>query len=440
MQVSLTATNGLERRLEVALPAQQVSGEVESRLKKLARTVRLKGFRPGKAPFTVVRQQFGDQVHAEVINDLMRTSFAQAVDKEQLKPATGPRIEPIALTPGADLRYAAVFEVMPEVRLAPLESLEVDRPVATVTDADLTAMLESMRRQRPVFTEATRAAQATDRITVDYDGTVDGKPFEGSEGRDVTFVLGAGQVLADFDTAVSGAAAGDTRTVSIAYPENHSAKVLAGKTAEFKLTVKKVEEQSLPPVDEEFCRAYGVEEGGVEALRAEVRASMERELEGVIRNRVRVQIMDQLYKRNPLELPRALVDEAIQELQLDMARRAGIRDAARLPPRENFTEAARQRVALGLIMGEVIRTLGVTLDGARVQARIEDLAAGYPDPEQARRQYLENADALRQVQSAVLEDQAVDAILGSARVTDKPATFKDLTGFGQNEGNTEQTA
>jgi len=433
MQVSLTATNGLERRLEVALPAQQVSGEVETRLKKLARTARLKGFRPGKAPLTVVRKQFGDQVHAEVINDLMRSSFAEAVNQEQLKPAAGPRIEPIALDQGADLKYAAVFEVMPDIKLAPLESLEVEKPSASVTEADLDAMLESMRKQRPVFAEVARPAQTTDRVTVDYDGTVEGQPFEGNEGRDVPFVLGAGQVLADFDTAATGASAGDTRTVTLTYPENHSAKALAGKSAEFKLTVKKVEEQTLPPLDDEFCRAYGVEEGGVEALKTEVRASMERELDSVIRNRVRVQVMDQLYKNNPLELPRSLVDETTQQLQFDMGRRMGVREAAQLPPRENFTEAARQRVALGLIVGEIIRTLDVKLDNALVQARLDDVASGYPNPEEVRRQYLQNPDALRQVQSAVLEDQAVDAILGKAKVTDKPATFKELTGFGQTE-------
>ena len=432
MQVSLTATHGLERRLEVALPAQQVSGEVETRLKKLARTARLKGFRPGKAPLTVVRKQFGDQVHAEVINDLMRSSFADAVTQQQLKPAAGPRIEPLTLgQQGTDLKYAAVFEVMPEVALAPLENLEIERPSASVTDADLDAMLESMRKQRPVFTEVARAAQVTDRVTVDYDGAVEGQAFEGNEGRDVPFVLGAGQVMAEFDTAATGAAAGDIRTVTLSYPENHGSKQLAGKSAEFKLVVKKVEEQTLPPVDDEFCRAYGVEEGGVEALRTEVRASMERELEGVVRNRVRVQVMDQLYKNNPLELPRALLDETIQQLQFDMGRRMGVREAAQLPPRENFTEAARQRVALGLVMGEIIRTLDVKLDAAQVQTRLDDVAAGYPNPEEVRLQYLQNPEALRQVQSAVLEDQAVDAILGKAKVTDKPATFKELTGFGQ---------
>jgi trigger factor len=436
MQVSLTATGGLERRLEVAVPAQAVTSEIEHRLKQLARTSRLKGFRPGKAPLQVVRKQFGEQVRAEVVSDLMRKSFAEAVSKEQLTPAAGPRIEPIALDPGSDLKYAAVFEVMPEVKVAPFGAIQVQRPAATVTDADVDAMLESMRRQRPDFNEVTRPARLTDRVTVDYDGTVSGEAFEGGVGRDVPFVVGSGQVLPEFDAAATGASVGDTHQVSISYPPNHGSKVLAGKTAQFTLTLKKIEEQVLPPIDEAFCRAYGVEEGGIEALRTEVRASMERELASVVRGRVRGQVMEALYRNNPLEVPRALLEEAIQQLQREAGRRAGAREASQLPPREQFLEAARQRVQLGMIMGEIVRSLSLTLDRGRVQQRLDDLVASLPNPEETRRSYLSNADAMRQIESAVLEDQAIDAIVEQASVTDQPSTFRELTGFGQNEATT----
>ena len=241
MQVSLTATGGLERRLEVAVPAQAVTSEIETRLQQLARTARLKGFRPGKVPMPVVRKQFGDQVRAEVVSDLMRKSFAEAVTQEQLTPAASPRIQPIALEPGSDLKFAAVFEVMPDVKVAPFEAIQIQRPAAQVTEADLDAMIESMRRQRPEFKEVARPAQASDRVTVDYDGSLAGEVFEGGEGRDVPFVIGSGQVLPEFDTAATGAAVGETREVTITYPENHGSKALAGKTAQFKLTVKKIE-------------------------------------------------------------------------------------------------------------------------------------------------------------------------------------------------------
>jgi trigger factor len=427
----LTATGGLERRLEVAVPAEHVAKEVEQRLKRLSRTARLKGFRPGKAPFSVVRQQFGEQVHAEVVSDLMRSSFAEAVSQQELKPATGPRIEPITFGPGADLKYAAVFEVLPEIKLKGFDTLTVERPQAEVTEADVDAMVESMRMQKPNFTEVTRPAHATDRVVVDYDGTIDGKPFEGGAGRDVHFIVGSQRVLTELDAAVVGASAGDQRTVQVNYPPNHASKELAGRAAEFAVTVKKVEEMSLPAVDEEFCRAYGVEQGGIEALRAEVRRSMERELALVVRNRLTGQVMDSLYRDYPLDVPRSLVDDAIQRLQIETAQRHGIRDASQLPPRETFEPPARRRVALGMIIGEIVRAEQMTVDRGKVQERLEDIVASYPNADEARSAYLANADAMRQIESAVMEDQVVDLVLARARVNERPSTFRELTGFGE---------
>jgi len=434
MQVSLTSGRGLERRLEVEVPAQRVTTEIEQRLKQISRTVRLKGFRPGKAPITVVRKQFGDQVRAEVVNDLMRTSFVEAVTQEHLKPATGPRIEPIALTPGADLKYAAVFEVLPEIHVKPFTSITVERPTAAVTDADVDAMIESMRRQRAQFLDAQRPARETDQVTIDYDGTLDGQPFEGSEGRDVTFVIGAGRVLAELEQAVTGASSGETRTAAVTYPAGHASKALAGRTAEFTLTVKKVQEQTLPEVDAAFCEAFGVTEGGTEALRVEVRASMERELESVIRGRLRAQVMEALYRDNPLDVPRTLVEESIQRLQVEMAQRIGARDVSQLPPRQQFEEPARRRVALGILVGEIVSSAQLKVDRAQVQARLEELVVSYPNPEEVRRAYLQSPDAMRQIESAVMEDQVVDQILKDARVTERATSFRELTGFGENKG------
>lgn len=439
MQISVTATSGLERRMEIAVPAGDVQREVDSRLQRLSRTARLKGFRPGKAPIAVVRQQFGDQVRAEVVGDLMRSTFAEAVTKEHLTPAAGPRIEPIAVDPGTDLKYAAVFEVMPEVKLKPLESIAVERPTASIEEADIDAMIESMRRQRPDFAAVERPARATDRVTVDYDGRIGGVPFEGGEGRDVNFIIGSGRVIPELEAAVTGASAGETRTASVSYPDSHANQTLAGKTAELSIAVKRVEEQSLPAVNEEFCRAFGVEQGGTEALREEVRRSMQRELDGLVRNRLRAQVMDALYRDNPLELPHALVSDAIVKLQVDMAQRMGVRDVSQLPPRETFEEPARRRVALGVILGEIIRAESLQLDRARVETRLDDLAASYPNVQEARRAYLQNPEAMRQVESAVLEDQAVDAVLARARTTERPMSFKELTGFGPGASGHEES-
>jgi trigger factor len=434
MQVSVSATGGLERRLEVAVPATEVANEVEQRLKQISRTARLKGFRPGKAPLPVVRKQFGEQVHAEVVSDLMRSTFAQAVNQEKLKPAAGPRIEPITMPPGADLKFAAIFEVLPEVRVQPPEGINIEKPAVSVTEADVDAMIESMRRQRPVFTPVERGAQQTDRVILDFQGRLDGRSFEGSDGTDVSIVIGSRQSMPELEEGVKGGVAGEQRTIPVTFPAEHPNKTLAGRTAELHLSIKKVEQQSLPAVDEEFCRAYGVEEGGIPELRAEVRKSMERELADVIRNRVRTQVLDALYRENPIDVPRALVDEQVQQMQIDAARRTGAKDASQIPPRQPFEEPARRRVALGLLMGHIVQAEGIKPDRERVQSRLSDLVASYPNPDEARRAYLQSQDAMRQIESAVLEDQVVDWVAGRAQVTQRPLSFKELTGFGQTEG------
>ena len=436
MQVSLSATGGLERRLEVAVPATEVSSEVEQRLKQISRTARLKGFRPGKAPYSVVRKQFGDQVHTEVVSDLMRSSFAQALSQEKLTPAANPRIESLApISPGSDLKYAAVFEVMPEVKVPSVEGIAIERPSASVTEADIDAMLESMRRQRPVFTAVERPAHDTDRVIIDYQGRIDGKPFEGSDGTEINVIIGSKQSMPELEEGLKGATAGENRTIKVTFPAEHPNKAVAGQTAELQVTIKRVEEQSLPAVDDEFGRAYGVEEGGVEALRTEVRKSMERELTDVIRNRVRGQVLDALYRQNPVDVPRALLEEQVQQLQIDTARRMGVRDASQIPAREPFEEPARRRVALGLLMSQIVQTEQIKLDRERVQTRLGDLVAQYPEPQQdeMRRAYQQNQDAMRQIESAALEDQVVDWVLGRANITDKPMTFKEITGFGQEQ-------
>jgi trigger factor len=432
MQVSLSARGSLERRLEVAVSAAEVSQEFEQRLKKVARSARLKGFRPGKAPLPVIRKQFGEQVHAEVVDHLIRSSLAAALREQNLTPAAGPRIEPIAVAPGADLKYAAVFEVMPDIEVKAPEGSEILRPAAEVGEADVDAMIESMRKQRPVFTAVDREARDTDRVTVDYSGLIEGKPFEGGEAQDVVLVLGTPEARPELQEALKGARAGETRTVTVSFPADLANQALAGKSAELTVTVKQVEEQSLPAVNEEFCKAFGVEEGGVQALRAEVRKSMERELADLIRGRMRTQVLDALHEQNPIDVPRALIEEQVQQMQLEAARQMGVRDVSQLPAREPFEAPARKRAALGLILGQIIRAEGLKVDSAKVQERLEDLAATYPNPEEARAAYQRSREAMRQIESAQLEEQVIDWFLARAKVTDQPMSFQEVTGFGRN--------
>jgi trigger factor len=437
MEVSLSDTGGLMRRLEVAVPATEVAKEVQQRLKQLSRTARLKGFRPGKAPLAVITKQFGEQVRAEVVSDLMRSSFVEAVTQEKLRPAGGPRIEPITLGPETDLKYAAHFEVLPEIKVNPPQDLAIERPAASVTEADVDAMIENMRAQRPLFTEVARPAHDTDRVVFDYQARIGGKLVEDGDLKDVRVVLGTRQAMPELEEGLKGTSAGEQRVISAVFPQEHPNKRLAGQAAELHLSIKAVEEHSLPAVDAEFFRAYGVEQGGLEEMRLEVRKSMERELAGVIRGRVRVAVLDALYKDNPVDVPRAMVDEQVQQLQVDTARRLGIRDARALPPAARFEEPARRRAALGLLISQGVQSEDLKVERGRVQARLDELIEGYPDPDQARRAYLQNQDAMRQIESGALEEQVVDWILARAKVTERPMTFKELTGFGEAGGEHE---
>ncbi len=430
MMVSVETLPGLERRIEVSVPATRVRQQVDARLLKVSRTVRIKGFRPGKAPIHVVRKHYGREVREEVVSDLIRETFAEALRQEKLQPAGGPRIEPQKTGEPDDLRYTATFEVYPQVELKDVSDIRLTRPVAAVSEGDVDAMIESLRRQRPNWGEVARACKDGDRITLDFEGRIDGEPFEGGKSENLVTVLGSGRLLPDFEQGVRGAAPGEERAFDLRFPDDYPARHLAGKTARFQSIVRKVEEGALPELDAAFCEAFGVAEGGTEALRTEVRENMERELAQAVQARLKSQVMEQLLAANPLAVPRALVDSEVRDMQLELLRRSGSRDARQLPPRENFEAGARRRVALGLILNELIRKAGLQADAGQVQRRLDELVATYADPDEARRQYLQNDAATRQLQMSVLEDQAVEWVVKAARVTDQPGSFKDIMNFG----------
>ncbi len=430
MQVSVEQTGALERRMEVSVPSDRVEQAIDKRLQQVSRTAKLKGFRPGKIPLKVIRQQFGAQVRQEVVGDLMQSSFAEAVTQQKLTPATGPRIEPIAVAAGEDLKYRAVFEVFPEVTLANVDGLEVTRPVADVAEADIDAMVENLRAQRPKFNAVERESINGDRVTMDFVGLLDGAEFEGSNGTDVVVQLGGGRMLAEFEAGIVGMKAGDERKIDVRYPDGYHNAALAGRTATFDVHMKKVEEKILPDLDDAFCLEYGVTEGGIAQLRSEVADNMRRELENNVRARLRQQLLDKLLAANPVEVPKSLVDAQVREMQVDTARRMGAKDASQLPQPDSFVEPARRRVALGILVGELIKTRGIAIDRERVEARLADLAGGYPDPTAILKAYRQNADAMRQVENMVLEDQVVDHLLEHAKVTDQPTTFKEVMNFG----------
>jgi trigger factor len=429
MQISVENTGKLERRMQVQVPAERVSKEIATRLKELSRTARLKGFRPGKAPITVIRQQFGQQVHREVIGELMQSSFAEAVTQNQLSPAGSPRIEPTSVAEGQDLTYVATFEVFPEVALQPIGSLSIERVTAEVSEADVDAMIERLRKQQTKYNAVARPAVDGDKVTVDFVGSIDGNPFAGGKGENVPIVLGEGRMLGQLEQGLAGASVGESRDVGVDFPADYRATELTGKHAVFKVDVKSVEEPTLPALDDEFCAAFGVPEGGVPKLREDVRANMRRELEQSLRNRNKAAVMDKLYQANPVDVPNALLESQIRDMQIEEMRRTGAKDVSQAPPREPLVEPARRRIALGLLINEIIRREKIVLDPARSNARLDEMVGAYGDPAALKRAYLQNADAMRQVQSLALEDQVTDFILEHAQVHETRHTFKELMNF-----------
>jgi trigger factor len=429
MQVSVESISKLERRMQVQVPAERVSKEIAERLQNLSRTARLNGFRPGKAPIKVIRQQFGTQVHREVIGELLQSSFAEAVTEKQLSPAGSPRIEPQSMDEGQDLKYVATFEVFPEVALQPFDSLELERVTAEVTESDIDAMVERLRKQQMKYSPVARAAAIGDKVTIDFVGTIDGTEFAGGKGENVAIVLGEGRMLPDLEQGLAGAAAGDHRDINVNFPADYRATELAGKLATFGTQIKTVEEPTLPELDEEFCKSFGVTEGGIPRLREDVAANMRRELEQNLRNRNKTAVLEKLYQANPIDVPNALLESQIRDMQIEAMRRAGAKDVSQAPPREPLIEPARRRVALGLLMNDVIRRENLVVDPKRANARLDEMVGAYGDAAALKRAYQQNADAMRQVESLALEDQVVDWILEHAKVREKVSTFKELMNF-----------
>ncbi|NBP08263.1 MAG: trigger factor [Gammaproteobacteria bacterium] len=420
MQVSVSSVSNLERRLEVSLPASRVGAALDQRLREVAQTVRLKGFRPGKAPMTVVRQQFGQQVRTEVFNELLRSSFFEATQQQNLRPAADPRIEQFSEEPEAGIRYVAVVEIFPEITIQPLSGVTLERYAAQVNEDDIEAMLESMRRQAAEFVEADKAAVDGDQITIDFEGTVGGEAFEGGSAQGVKVVLGRGQMLKDFEDGLRGRKAGESPSLMVSFPDTYPSEKLAGKTAFFDVKVLSVAESRLPEIDDKFCALFGVTEGGIEALKTAVRESMQSELDNAIKTRLRNQVLGKVLDANPVEVPKAMVAEEVAVFQEEIARRTGNRVDPALPVPEDVQLAAHRRAGLGLIAAELAKMANLTLDRERLNARIDELAAGSESPSDVRRQILQSADTMRRIESMTLQDQLIDWVISQAMVIEVP--------------------
>ncbi len=429
MQVSVENVSGLERRVKIAVPADQVEQAVNKKINQAARTIKMDGFRVGKVPLNVIKKRYGASIRAEALDDIIRDAYVSAIQQTELKVAGFPNIEPISFAEGKDVEFAAVVEVYPEVTLGDFSALAVERPTSEVTDADVETMVANLRRQRAKWEESAEAAADQDRLTIDFEGSVNGEKFEGGTAQDFAIVIGSKRMIPGFEEQLVGSKAGEETVITVTFPADYQAENLAGKEAQFKINVKKVVKPTLPELDATFLEAFGVKDGNVDQFRADVRKNMERELRNGIRAKVKSAVFDALVKANSIELPKALVAEEINRQRQQAIQQFGGKNAQIKPemlPDELFKEQSERSVALGLLVSEIIRANEITVDAERVRALVDEVAQSYEQPEEVVKWYYSSKEQMAQVQSAVLEDQVVDLVLAKAQITDKAVGYEEL--------------
>ena len=425
MLVTVESTGTLERRMRVELPAERIEKEIESRLKSVGRTAKIKGFRPGKIPAKVVRQRYGGQIRQEVLSDLMQKSYSDAVIQENLNPAGGPKIEPEAVENDKGFAYVATFEVLPEITLQGLDKIAVTKPEIEIADKDCDEMIHNLRKQKAVWSAVDRQSNEGDRVIVDFNGTLKGEPIKGGQGKEVPVVLGEGRMLPDFEKALIGSKAGDEKSIKVKFPKDYHDEELASKKVDFTIKVHRVEEEELPPLDDTLAELYDVKEGGLATLRADVRANMEREAKQRVSGDIKEHALNGLVDANPIEIPNSLKEREIQSLQHEAMRRLGIEDHDKAPPAENFAEAAERRVRLGLLVRQLIQDNNLSVDTDRVRKHVEEMCASYENAEDMVAMYMRNEQAIAQIEPIVLEEQAVEWLTENGVVKTRKAGFQE---------------
>ena len=428
MQVSVETTEGLERKMTIAVPSEQVDSAVNERLQEATKTVQLKGFRKGRVPFKVVKSKFGKGVRAEVVNELMSSTYYDAINQESLKPAGQPRIEPTHIEEGKDLEFIATFEVYPDIVLPDFGRLEIERLSAEVADKDIDEMIETLREQRQTWETADREAANEDMVNIDFLGKKSGEEFEGGAAKGTNLVLGSEKMIPGFEDGIIGKSAGDKFTISLDFPKDYHNKDLSGQAVEFDITLNTVSAKVLPEVDEEFYKSFGVEDGGVEAFREEVSNNMEREMKTASRNKIKNKVMDALIEEVDVNVPEALVVSEIEQLKAQALHQMGGGqgvDPSMLPD-DLFVEQAKRRVVLGLVLGEIIKEQNVQADPVIVREKVEELASTYESPEEVINWYYGNKEQLASIESSVIEDQVFDIIIEEAAVSDKQVSYQEV--------------
>lgn len=438
MEVLVENPGGLRRDLRIRVPAERVALAVDERLKKMASRAKLPGFRPGKAPFKVVVSQYGEAARMDAISDIVDQTYPEALGKSGVQPAGRPTIDIREGQPGQALEYVAHIEVMPEIKLGSLADLKIEKPAVEVTAADIDKLIGNLRKARRTFETVSRKSQIGDQVVVDFLGKLDGEAFSGGEGKDVTIELGEGRMLPDLENGIAGHSKDEEFVVDVKFPEDYRAENLKGKTAQFEIKLKEIKEAKLPEMDAEFLKSHGVEEGaGEPGLRAKCQSALEKERDKGVQNRLKTQALDQLLEKHPIEIPRVLIDQEIPRLREEAAARMGInRQGGKIPPEkleglfpaEMFVPQAQRRVALGLLIGEVIKAKDIKLDQKRAEATLDSIAGDYEHPDQVKQFYRGRPDLMQGLRAMVLEDQVVETLVGSVSAAEKKMSLDDLLG------------
>jgi trigger factor len=432
MAVNVETLEKLERRITLTLPASVINQEVDNRLRKLARTVKADGFRPGKVPMSVVAQRYGYSVQYEVVNDRVGQAFQEATNEAQLRVAGAPRITQRDEPGEGQLAFDATFEVYPEVKIGALEGAEIERVSTEVTEAAIDRTVEILRKQRRTFAQrpAAEGAAEGDRVTIDFEGKIDGEPFAGGKAEAFQFIIGEGQMLEQFDTAVRGMKVGENKTFPLQFPADYQSAEVAGKEADFLVSMKKIEVQHLPEVNDAFAGALGIQEGTVDALRADVKKNLEREVKFRVQARNKAAVMDALVQASELDVPNALVANELQRMvanaRADLKQR-GVKDPESVPiPEDVFKPQAERRVRLGLVVAELVRANNLQARPDQLQAHIEELSQSYEKPSEVMRWYLSDRKRMAEVEAVVIENNVTEFVLARAKVNDKVLPFDDL--------------
>ncbi|MDR9825334.1 trigger factor [Vibrio sp. FNV 38] len=427
MQVTVETLEGLKRRLNITVPASNIEDAVTAELRNIAKNRRFDGFRKGKVPMKMVAKMYGKAVRQDVLGEVMQRHFIEAIVKDKINPAGAPTFEPVENTEGQDLVFNATFEVYPEIELSGLDAISVEKPIAEVKDADVEEMIETLRKQQATWAEVETAAGEGTRATIDFVGSIDGEEFEGGKAENFPLEMGAGRMIPGFEDGIAGKTAGMEFEIDVTFPEDYHAEALKGKAAKFAIKVNKVEARELPEISDDFVAKFGVTEGGVDALKAEVRKNMERELKQAVKNRIKEQAIDGLVSANEIDVPAALIDQEIVGLRQQAAQRfGGNPEAAEQLPRELFEEQAKRRVSVGLLLGEVIKSEELKADDEKVKALIEEMATAYEDPSEVIAYYEQNQQMMDNMRNVALEEQAIDAIISKAQVTETEVAFGEL--------------